>query len=342
MPFRSFISKERLSEIVENFTRSSPLVVVGDVGIDKYTQGEVHRISPEAPVPVIKVTKEWPKLGLGANVSDNLKSLGIKSTLCGIIGTDKNAKILEKMMKEQGLNREGLVYTSTRSTILKERVITESQQICRIDYESTHPVHKETTKKFLKKVESFLEDHQAVIIQDYNKGTFQKGTIPQVISLGKKAGRMVNVDPHYQTPPENYQGASLLKPNLVECKAMARHLGYYENDLDKISEILVDKLNLEKLVITLGSEGMAWLDTKKNGKLNRLPTVGSEVFDVSGAGDTVISLLTLSLLAGANLEEAAWIGNCGAGVVVRKKGTAVVSLEELKDFHEGFIRCLPV
>ncbi|MCY4523789.1 MAG: PfkB family carbohydrate kinase [Halobacteriovoraceae bacterium] len=334
------IPRPRFEEIIKKFNGVSPVIVAGDIGIDKYTYGEVKRISPEAPVPILEVQKEWRKLGLGANVSDNLKTLGIESTLCGVIGNDRNAEAFEEMVKRRNLKTRGLVRTTRRNTILKERVITNSQQICRIDYESNHKIDQTSSDELLKRVNKLLKDHQAVIIQDYNKGTFNQKLIENLIAACKEAGKMINIDPHYQTKPESYKNATLLKPNYPESRALAFALGLKEDKLENIGDILVDKLNLEKLVITLGSHGMALLDTKKDGVLHKIPTVATEVFDVSGAGDTVIGLLTISLLSGASLEEAAWIGNGGAGVVVRKKGTATVNLDELKNFHQKLLRNL--
>ena len=334
------ILEKRFKEITGQFSKASSIIVAGDIGIDKYTYGEVKRISPEAPVPIVEVQKEWRKLGLGANVSDNLKTLGVESTLCGIIGNDSNAALFKEMVEKRDLNTKGLIHTTQRHTILKERVTTNSQQICRIDYESNHKIDQNATRELLKRVDDLLINHQAVILQDYNKGTFNQKLIEDLIIICKDAGKMVNIDPHYQTPPLSYKNATLLKPNYLEAKALAFSLGLKENSLEKIGDILIDKLKLEKLVITLGKDGMALLDTKKDGKLHRIPTVATEVFDVSGAGDTVIGLLTVSLLCGASLEEAAWIGNCGAGVVIRKKGTATVNLDELKNFHLKLLRNL--
>ena len=331
------ISQKRFKEITEQFPKASPVIVAGDIGIDKYTYGVVKRISPEAPVPILEVQKEWRKLGLGANVSNNLKTFGIEPTLCGIIGNDKNAILFKEMMAQRRLNTKGLIQTNQRHTILKERITTNSQQICRIDYESNHKIDQNTTRELLLRVESLMMDHQAVIIQDYNKGTFNPKLIENLVAFCKDSRKMTNIDPHYQTPPQSYKNATLLKPNYLEAKALAFALGLKEESLEKIVDILVDKLKLEKLVVTLGKDGMALLDTSKDGKLHRISTVATEVFDVSGAGDTVIGLLTASLLCGANLEEAAWIGNCGAGVVVRKKGTATVNLDELKNFHQQLL-----
>lgn len=334
---KDIISQSRFNEITSKFTSISPIVVVGDVGIDKYTFGEVKRISPEAPVPVIEVTKEWLKLGLAANISHNLTTLGVRSTLCGVVGNDNNANLFDNLLEDEKLNTWGIVRSGARPTIFKERVTTNTQQICRIDYESSDYIDSETEQKILLRIDEFLKTHDALIIEDYAKGTLTQSLIASLISKFKASGKLVAVDPGRSTPPLFYKGATLLKPNLKEAKSMVQSLGYTEKNLDVMAKILVDKLDLQMIVITLGAEGMALLDVKSQPELKIIPTVANEVFDVSGAGDTAISVLTSALLAGASLEEATWIGNCASGVVVGKKGTATVNLEELHSFYQRLL-----
>lgn len=334
----NLINEKRFLEITNQFKDLKPICVIGDVGIDKYTYGEVRKISPEAPVPVLEVRKEWLKLGLAANISHNLQTLDIKSTLCGVIGDDAHASVFENLLEESDLKIWGLVRDASRPTIYKERVTTNVQQICRIDYEVLTPINAEIETLLLSKTADFFDQHQALIIEDYAKGTLTKNLIQACIDKYKEANKIVAIDPGSSTPPLFYKGATLLKPNLKEAHLMVQALGHQEKDLESIARVLVDKLSLEKLVITLGGEGMALIDTLGDGKLKIIPTVANEVFDVSGAGDTAISLLSASLLAGATLEEAAWVGNCGSGVVVGKKGTATVSLSELQEFHQNLLR----
>lgn len=323
----------RFKEILQAFTELEPVLVLGDVGVDKYTFGEVKRISPEAPVPILEVSKEWDKLGLAANVSDNLKSLTVSSTLFGVVGDDARASLLESMLEERDLKTWGIVRDSTRMTTYKERVTTATQQICRVDYESRHPLPEDVMKRFLTRTSEFLGTHGGLIVEDYGKGLLSQELLTKAIGAFKEAGKLVAVDPSRNTPPAWYKGVTLLKPNLVESRLMAEALGYFkEKDVAKIANILVEKLSLEKLIITLGAEGMAMLDTKGDGKVHVIPTVANEVYDVSGAGDTATAAITSALLAGASLAEAAWVGNCAAGVVVRKRGTALCSLQELSEF----------
>lgn len=327
------ISEKRFLEILSAFNKLSPIMVVGDVGVDKYTYGEVKRISPEAPVPILEVTKEWQKLGLAANVTDNLQSLGVNSTLCGVIGNDSNGNLFEDLLEESGLKTWGIVRSLNRNTILKERVTTNIQQICRIDYESKDLIDDDALNKIMNRTRDLNKDHSGLIIEDYAKGLFNQNFIQMLIAQYTEMGKMIAVDPSRSTPPLWYKGATLLKPNRQEAFMMVESLGYKETNLEKVAQILVEKLNLQKLVITLSGDGMGLLDIKADGKLYIIPTVATEVFDVSGAGDTAVSAITASLVAGSTLEEAAWIGNCASGVVVGKKGTALVNQSELKDFY---------
>jgi D-glycero-beta-D-manno-heptose-7-phosphate kinase len=335
------LTQEKFDSIVTQFPSIRPILVVGDLGVDKYTFGEVKRISPEAPVPVLEVSKEWNKLGLAANVSDNLKSLEVASSLCGVIGNDARANLVEHLLEERGLKTWGLVRDPSRHTTYKERVTTATQQICRVDYETKDAIDEEVGRRVLSRILEFSETHGAVIIEDYGKGLFSEALCQKIITAYKEKGLLVTVDPSRSTPPHWYRGASLLKPNRQESHMMVEALGYFkERKLETIAQILIEKLELEKLIITLGPDGMAMLDTKQGGKLRIIPTAANEVFDVSGAGDTAIAAITSALLTGADLEEAAWVGNCAAGVVVRKRGTALCTLEELKAYFQNLRRAL--
>lgn len=329
------LTAERFDIITGTFNTLNPILVLGDLGVDKYTFGEVKRISPEAPVPVLEVSKEWDKLGLAANVSDNLKSLGVESTLCGVIGNDTRANLVESLLEERGLKTWGLVRDSKRMTTYKERVTTATQQICRVDYETKDPIDADTEKRIITRLSEFSKEHSGVIIEDYGKGLITESLTQKLIPMFKEAGKIVAVDPSRSTPPVWYKGATLLKPNKLESHMMVEALGYFkERNLETIAKILIDKLNLEKIIITLGPDGMCMIDTKLDGKLKLIPTAANEVFDVSGAGDTAIAAIMSSLIGGANLEEAAWVGNCASGVVVGKRGTALCTMTELRDYFQ--------
>ncbi len=328
----SSISQTRFEEIISKFSDLDPILVVGDVGIDKYTYGEVNRISPEAPVPVLEVTKEWHKLGLAANVTDNLKSLEVESTLCGVTGMDRNGDLFDELLEERSLKTWGIVRSDSRQTTFKERVTTSMQQVCRVDYETSTDLDDVSRRKVLDRVGDFSGEHSSVILEDYGKGLFTETLTKDLITHFKNQGKMIFVDPSRTTPALYYKGASLLKPNRVESEVLARQLGYAEKNIETRLEVLAEKLDLDMIIITLGADGMALLDRKNNIKPTIIPTVASEVFDVSGAGDTAISAIAAALSSGATLEEAAWVGNCASGVVVAKKGTARVNRAELLEF----------
>lgn len=327
----SLPNKERFNEILGRFESLLPILVLGDVGIDKYTYGKVERISPEAPVPVVEVTREWDKLGLAANVSDNLLSLGARSFLCSIIGDDDHGRSLLELMEQGGLTPEGLLQTERRTTF-KERIVTDVQQVCRVDYETKKSISDKERESLLHIFKNLLEKSSSVILEDYGKGLFSKSLVQDVISLCRDHGRMVVVDPSRRTDPSYFKGAHLLKPNAIEAKIICEKLGYKEKNEEKIAGILLDKLELDMVIITLGPRGMGSMD-QRDGKWRLIPTVANEVYDVSGAGDTAISAITLALMSGASLSEAAWVGNCASGVVVGKKGTARVGREELLKFY---------
>ena len=337
----SIISPERFKYLVRKLKTLEPILVVGDVGLDKYTYGSVQRISPEAPVPVLEVEKEWEKLGLAANISHNLKTLGVESFLCGILGNDEKSRRFESLLEDIGLKIWGLIKDSNRATVFKQRMTTAVQQICRVDYEQNRFIEGDILKLFKSRIDDLSRNAVAIIVEDYSKGTLPQELLQYLIDKNREEGKLVAIDPGKKTPPLWYQGADLLKPNFTEAKQMVEQLGYScrKDELEEISSILVDKLKLKKLVVTLGREGMAYLESEGDGSLSLIPTLAGEVFDVSGAGDTAISLLTASLMVGANLGEATWIANCGAGVVVAKKGTATVSVEELSDFYNRALVC---
>ena len=326
------IEQSRFKEIVGKLSSLDPILVVGDVGIDKYTFGVVTRISPEAPVPVLEVKKEWHKLGLAANVLDNLQGLEVASTLCGVIGADRNGDLFDTLLEEKGFKTWGIVREEGRPTTYKERVTTVTQQICRVDYETGQDIIPETEQKVYDRVWDFVGDHSAVILEDYGKGLLTEQLTQELIKTLKEQGKLIAVDPSRSTSPHFYRGATLLKPNQAEAQAMVHSLGRSSSGiLEEQAKILLEELDLQSIIITLGSQGMALMN-RERGALLRIPTVASEVFDVSGAGDTAICAIVSSLVAGATLEEAAWIGNFASGVVVGKRGTAQVCQQELMEF----------
>ena len=313
-------------------------MVLGDVGIDKYTYGEVERISPEAPVPVLNVSKEWLKLGMAANITHNLKTLGIQSTLFGVIGEDLHARAFYDLLEDEELKTWGMVNIEGRKTTYKERVLTGVQQICRVDYETKSPLSENEIKQMTSRIEDLHEGHCALILEDYAKGTLTPELLDWAIDFSKKHKIFVTVDPGRGVPAERYRGADLIKPNKKEAYMLLESLGYRDPNLAEMSKMLSEELEIENVVMTLGGQGMSLYqaNAKDLPKSIFIPSVKTEVYDVSGAGDTVISLLTASLVSGANLLEASIIANCGGGVVVAKKGTATVDQIELGNYLERY------
>lgn len=328
--------QDRLNEILANFNKIKPIMVIGDIGIDKYTSGVVRRISPEAPVPVLEVTKEWLKLGLSANVSHNLRTLDVDNSLCGVIGQDRNGDIFNNLLVDCQISHEGIIRTDSRPTTFKERIITNTQQICRVDYESSTDIDDKTEQNIINYIENNLENHSAIIIEDYGKGSLTENVVQKIISKANSLNVNVLVDPSRTSNPKIYKGAFLLKPNRQEAEIMVTALGFRAKHVADMGKILKNELNIKHVVITLGSEGMAIFEENAN-HAKMIPTIATEVFDVSGAGDTTISLLAASLASGATLEESSWIANCGAGIVVGKHGTATVNQNEIKAYYAKIV-----
>ena len=263
----NIISPERFKYLVQKLETLRPILVVGDVGLDKYTYGSVQRISPEAPVPVLEVEKEWEKLGLAANISHNLKMLGVESFLCGILGKDEKSRRFESLLEDIGLKIWGLVKDPGRATVFKQRMTTAAQQICRVDYEQNRFIEGEILEEFKGRIRDLSENTGAVIVEDYSKGSLPREVLRYLIDKSRDEGKLVAVDPGKKTPPLWYKGADLLKPNFSEAKQMVEQLGHScrKDELGEIASVLVDKLKLKKLVVTLGGEGMAYLETEKGG-----------------------------------------------------------------------------
>ncbi|NDG83883.1 MAG: D-glycero-beta-D-manno-heptose-7-phosphate kinase [Proteobacteria bacterium] len=321
------LPEEELLKLLSLF-KSRTIAVLGDVGVDRYTQGSVERISPEAPVPIVFVQKETLKLGLAANVADNVVALGGRVSVAGVIGKDQESIELERLFKERKIPATGLVVDGSRRTIMKERIVAETQQVLRVDYESTHPLSASIQKKIEKAALKAIAKADALIIEDYAKGLLGEEMIQAVISSARKKKIPVLVDPHLKTPARWYAGSTLLTPNKKEAEALAGVKITDGRSLKEAGRTIIRTTRSESLIITLGKDGMAIFKGANSNPI-LIPTFAREVFDVSGAGDTVISVLALALASGAKLEEAAFISNLAAGVEVSKRGTATVSPQEV-------------
>jgi rfaE bifunctional protein kinase chain/domain len=300
--------------------KAARILVVGDVMLDRYWFGDVHRISPEAPVPVLKVSRVEERPGGAANVARNIASLGAHCTLLSVVGADEAGDCLQRLLTEQGGVKALLHRDEGFSTIVKLRAIARQQQLLRIDFE-TPPSH-EVLKAKLEEFKVNLPDCDVVILSDYGKGGLAH--IAEMIKAARVAGKPVLVDPKGDDYAR-YQGATLLTPNRSEFHDVAGSWSS-EAELNIKAEKLRTELRLEALLVTRSEEGMSLF--RANSVLHE-PTQAREVFDVSGAGDTVIATLAVMLASGAELGEAVRIANRAAGIVVGKLGTAVVSREEI-------------
>lgn len=322
--------RSELQKLVQKI-EGRKILVVGDIIVDHFVWGTVNRISPEAPVPVVNVTKEELLLGGGANVLHNIFSLGGEAVLCGIIGDDEMGRRLQELLRDLGASTSGLV-KGKRPTTVKTRVVAQGQQVVRFDREQTGAPSKASIDSMLQFLDAELAEFDAIIISDYYKGVIGKPLMEQILSrvakVEKDSGRKIPVvvDPK-PNEPERFYGASLITPNHLEAEKMSgMHIGTIE-DLRQAADILLEKSSCQAVLITRGESGMALLEKGK--ELVSIPTTARAVFDVTGAGDTVIAALALGLAANASYAGAAALANIAAGVVVGKIGTATVTSEEL-------------
>ncbi len=321
------ISFNKIKNKIGNF-KNAKVLVLGDLILDEFLWGDVSRISPEAPVPVVWVKKESYMPGGASNVANNLSSLGANVYLVGVVGDDERGAILRDELEQKGVNTAGIIIDDSRPTILKTRVVAQHQQVVRIDKERLDPLGSGVVARLVRYIESIIKRVDAVIIEDYGKGVITSALLSKVVPAAKRYNKIISVDPkeeHFKY----YRGISVITPNNHEA---SKAVGFEIKDgatLIKAGVALLKKLNCKIALITLGENGMAVFQKSKPMKL--IPTVAQEVFDVSGAGDTVIASYTLSLAAGADPIMAAHIANCAAGIVVGKVGIAVVTPDELLD-----------
>ena len=321
-------NSDRLGTILKKF-KGKKILVIGDVGIDRYTIGAVERISPEAPVPIVRVEEEKFKLGLAANVADNIHGLGGVAFLTGIIGKDRAAGDFKKLLKFAKINSAHLIADASRRTVLKERIVSDRQQLLRVDYENRHTMSTAVEKKVIARIRALVPRCDAVILQDYAKGMLTTKLVDAVFSSAKKAGKIVAVDPNPKTAVGLYRGASVLTPNTKEAEKLSGVQILDSKSLLLAGRKILEATKAQNVVITRGRDGMAIFTAGSRG-VQMIPTYAREVYDVSGAGDTVVTVMTLALASGSTIEEAAVLGNLAAGVVVGKRGTATVSQDELR------------
>ena len=321
------IPKKRLEEILSGFA-SSRVMVLGDLMLDHFLWGTVTRISPEAPVPVVEVNDETIRLGGAGNVAHNIHTLGATPVLVGLVGDDQHGHTLIQAIGDEGVDTGGIVTDVDRSTTVKTRVVAHSQQVVRADREDTRELAGKAFQQILEKVEGHLHDVHAVIISDYGKGVITAKILSRILPLAKEKGKFVAVDPKESHFPL-YRGVSLITPNQKEAgQAYGRPITD-GTSLKEVGQGMLQRLELEALLITRGEEGMALFEG--DGSLTHFPTLAREVYDVTGAGDTVVASFVVARPAGASLKEAALISNHAAGIAVAGVGTTAVTFRELAE-----------
>lgn len=321
-----------LSTHIDNL-KNVRVLIVGDIMLDKFIYGKVERISPEAPVPVFKWVKEKTMLGGAGNVAANLATLGAKGHFIGIIGRDENGALLQNLLSDIGVHSH-LLKLKGYPTIVKTRLIAGNNHLLRADQEEVIPVVTELLPKFQKILTQAVKNADIVLLSDYNKGLFTPVTTQLVIEICQKFHKPVLVDPK-GTDYSKYAGATLVKPNLKEfCQACGRTFLPTDTDFHRQvkegAKELFEKYQIKNLVVTLSEYGMMYIPRENPEDLLKIPTIAKEVFDVSGAGDTVLATLGAALGCGVNIKEAMKLANLASGIVVGKLGTATVSADELK------------
>jgi D-beta-D-heptose 7-phosphate kinase/D-beta-D-heptose 1-phosphate adenosyltransferase len=318
------VDKNRLKHIISRF-RNKNILVVGDLVLDHYIFGKVERISPEAPVPVVWANRENFVCGGAANVGLNLISLGAKASLCGTLGKDHFGNVLFNLIEKGNILSKLILREKTRPTTLKTRIIAQHQQIVRLDWESQEFLSFKASRLLLDKIAKNINSFDAVIIEDYGKGVINPNLVGDLVELCTKKKKIVTVDPK-EEHIDYYKNVTTLTPNLKEAQVAANIKIHRKDEIPLLGNAIFERLNPRSLLITLGEDGMMLF---ADGKYHHIPTTALEVFDVTGAGDTVISAFTLALSCKASFYDAALLANFAAGIVVGKLGAATTNKAEL-------------
>jgi D-beta-D-heptose 7-phosphate kinase/D-beta-D-heptose 1-phosphate adenosyltransferase len=327
------MTRNRISRLLSNFKKSR-IIVLGDIMLDRYLWGNVDRISPEAPVPVVHIKGETSNLGGAANVAANVRALGADVTLIGVVGDDMMAELLKENLVDGNLRTTGLMLDKDRPTTVKTRIVAHNQQVVRIDRELTREIDSALVEQILSKVAKLLKTINGVIISDYGKGVITYELLSSLIPMLNGAGKFIAVDPkevHFM----NYREVSVITPNHHEAGFISGKKITNDAILADVGWNLMDLLSLESLLITRGERGMTLFE--KNRKMTHIPARAKTVYDVTGAGDTVIATLAVARTAGASMHEAAILANSAAGLAVAQFGTARISQAELKTAMLGHL-----
>jgi D-glycero-beta-D-manno-heptose-7-phosphate kinase len=323
--YQVMLTRKRVTAILEAIPALNVLVV-GDVMLDEYLWGKVHRISPEAPVPVVRVVDRTFNFGGASNVAHNILSLKAKVTIAGVVGQDHQGEHLQKSLKMAGIDTRGLIIDPHRGTTLKTRVIAFNQQVVRIDQESDTPIDNEVKAKLLEFLDREIPRSDAVIVSDYSKGVIHQPVIDHITTLVNRHSVICAIDPKVKNFP-HYKNVTVVTPNHHEAGAACGFEIKGIESLQKAGFLLLEKTGCKMVLITWGKDGMGLFEADNT--FHHIETVSKNVFDVTGAGDTVISVFTVALAAGAKPFEAAVLSNKAAGIVVSSVGTASVTPKEL-------------
>ncbi len=307
------------------------VLVVGDVMLDRYWWGNVERISPEAPVPVVKLQKTSLVVGGAANVAANVAGLGAQPILLGAIGCDNEGDFFKPLLNDLKISHENLVKIKNRPTTLKTRVVAHNQHVVRIDQETGEALDASAEKKVLRIIEKKLDEADIIIVSDYAKGFLTEKILTRLITTANEKNKVILVDPKGKNY-RKYSGADILTPNRFEAAQICDLGSERKNVIEESGKMILKNFDLKSLLITQGENGMTLF--RENQKSIHLDAQARNVYDVTGAGDTVIAALGVSLGGGANLPEAANIANIAAGIVVGEIGTTIITKEKLFNFFE--------
>jgi len=317
---------DRLESILDRIEQAR-ILIVGDLILDQYIWGQVNRISPEAPIPVVEVTRESYSLGGASNVASNVLALGARAEACGVVGDDDIGRMLLESLRERGIGVGAVITDPSRRTTLKTRIVAHKQQVVRVDREDARPVSTEMVERMKTRIHELFPVMDAMIIEDYGKGVIQPELLQGVVAPAMAAGKIVTVDPkrdHFSL----YRGVTAITPNRAEAQDATGIRIDDREGLYRAGGALLEKLGCQSVLLKLGDRGVCLFERGRPPL--ELPARAREVFDVSGAGDTVIAVFSAALVAGATLGQAAALSNVAGGLVVEKLGTATVSREELR------------
>jgi D-beta-D-heptose 7-phosphate kinase/D-beta-D-heptose 1-phosphate adenosyltransferase len=320
------LDTKRLRELLDGFPRTK-VAILGDIMLDRYVWGDVNRISQEAPVPIVEVRRNSSRFGASANVAENVAALGARAVLVGVVGDDEAGRELISLLTGRGVDVGSVITVPDRPTTTKLRVIAHSQQVVRADSEVTTDLTGDVEARVLEGLAGAIEECDVLIVSDYGKGVVTQKTIAAAISTAREQGKMVCVDPK-ESHFASYVGVTAITPNQKEAGTAVGATIADEDSLLGVGWELQKRLEAECVVITRGEQGMSLF--MSGGELVHLPTAARDVFDVTGAGDTVVSVLAVALAAGASMVEAAMIANHAAGLVIREVGTASASVDAIE------------